>query len=214
MLGTLLLQRIGRGQVIAFQNFGGGGNVPLFLCSSVFVADDLVRVGFLTRDEKSRRSVTHPSVKVIQVHSPAKRANRSYHFKNRGKSKWDKVAAEFESAHSIVSQLLIEFQITGTVVRQFSCGLPRATIPVNDQYIALKSKNNRKQTAREIANKAQAIGDRGQEAAQGWHFGFLVMNDNAAAHCTVDVEELLDSEDTECMNWLAKSPDLSPILKV
>ncbi|GFW51066.1 hypothetical protein TNCV_3593481 [Trichonephila clavipes] len=44
--------------------------------------DDLVQAGFPTRDGKSRRSVTYPSVTFIQVHSSAKCANRSYHFKN------------------------------------------------------------------------------------------------------------------------------------
>ncbi|GFT66841.1 transposable element Tcb2 transposase [Trichonephila clavipes] len=40
---------------------------------------------------------------------------------------------------------------------------------------------------------------------------FLFMDDNAPCHRTVAAEQLLDSEDIERMDWLARSPDLSPI---
>ncbi|GFS73335.1 transposable element Tcb2 transposase [Trichonephila clavipes] len=40
---------------------------------------------------------------------------------------------------------------------------------------------------------------------------FLFMEDNAPCHRTVAAEQLLESEDIECMDWPARSPDLNPI---
>ncbi|GFT04462.1 transposable element Tc3 transposase [Trichonephila clavipes] len=40
---------------------------------------------------------------------------------------------------------------------------------------------------------------------------FLFMDDNAPCHRTVGAEQLLESEDIECMDWPARSPDLNPI---
>ncbi|GFX14905.1 transposable element Tcb2 transposase [Trichonephila clavipes] len=40
---------------------------------------------------------------------------------------------------------------------------------------------------------------------------FLFMDDNAPCHRTVAAEQLLESEDIERMDWLARSPDLNPI---
>ncbi|GFV80093.1 transposable element Tcb2 transposase [Trichonephila clavipes] len=40
---------------------------------------------------------------------------------------------------------------------------------------------------------------------------FLFMDDNAPCHRTVASEQLLESEDIERMDWLARSPDLNPI---
>ncbi|GFW15410.1 transposable element Tcb2 transposase [Trichonephila clavipes] len=40
---------------------------------------------------------------------------------------------------------------------------------------------------------------------------FLFMDDNAPCHRTVAVEQLLESEDIEHMDWPARSPDLNPI---
>ncbi|GFW48721.1 transposable element Tc3 transposase [Trichonephila clavipes] len=40
---------------------------------------------------------------------------------------------------------------------------------------------------------------------------FLFMDDNAKCHRTVAAEQLLESEDIERMDWLARSPDLNPI---
>ncbi|GFW32743.1 transposable element Tcb2 transposase [Trichonephila clavipes] len=40
---------------------------------------------------------------------------------------------------------------------------------------------------------------------------FLFMDDNAPCHHTVAVEQLLESEDIERMDWPARSPDLNPI---
>ncbi|GFU35355.1 transposable element Tcb2 transposase [Trichonephila clavipes] len=40
---------------------------------------------------------------------------------------------------------------------------------------------------------------------------FLFMDDNAPCHRTVAAEQLLESEDIECMDWPAQSPDLNPI---
>ncbi|GFY15492.1 transposable element Tcb2 transposase [Trichonephila clavipes] len=40
---------------------------------------------------------------------------------------------------------------------------------------------------------------------------FLFVDDNAPCHRTVAAEQLLESEDIECMDWLARSLDLNPI---
>ncbi|GFU51138.1 transposable element Tcb2 transposase [Trichonephila clavipes] len=40
---------------------------------------------------------------------------------------------------------------------------------------------------------------------------FLFMDDNASCYRTVAAEQLLESEDIECMDWPARSPDLNPI---
>ncbi|GFV14453.1 transposable element Tcb2 transposase [Trichonephila clavipes] len=40
---------------------------------------------------------------------------------------------------------------------------------------------------------------------------FLFMDDNVPCHRTVAVEQLLESEDIERMDWPARSPDLNPI---
>ncbi|GFX77092.1 HTH_Tnp_Tc3_2 domain-containing protein [Trichonephila clavipes] len=61
------------------------------------------------------------------------------------------VAAEFGIAHSIVSRLWRQFQITGTAVRGFSSCRPRGTTPADDRYIVLQARRNRLQRAGEIA---------------------------------------------------------------
>ncbi|KFM70952.1 Transposable element Tcb2 transposase, partial [Stegodyphus mimosarum] len=43
---------------------------------------------------------------------------------------------------------------------------------------------------------------------------FLFMDDNAPPHRTVTVEELLESEDIEHMDWSARSLDLNPVKHV
>ncbi|GFX72700.1 transposable element Tc3 transposase [Trichonephila clavipes] len=40
---------------------------------------------------------------------------------------------------------------------------------------------------------------------------FLFIEDNAPCHRTVAADQLLESEDIERMDWLARSPDLNPI---
>ncbi|GFT74778.1 transposable element Tcb2 transposase [Trichonephila clavipes] len=69
------------------------------------------------------------------------------------------VAAEFGIAHSIVSRLWRQFQTTGTAIWVFSSGRPRGTTPVDDRYIVLQARRNRRQTAGEIArHTTQATG--------------------------------------------------------
>ncbi|GFW22684.1 transposable element Tcb2 transposase [Trichonephila clavipes] len=69
------------------------------------------------------------------------------------------VAAEFGIAHSIVSRLWRQFQITGTAIRGFSRGRPRGTTPADDRYIVLQARRNRRQTAGEITrHTTQATG--------------------------------------------------------
>ncbi|GFV72855.1 transposable element Tcb2 transposase [Trichonephila clavipes] len=45
------------------------------------------------------------------------------------------VAAEFGTAHSIVSRLWRQFQTTGTAIRGFSSGRPRGTTPADDRRL-------------------------------------------------------------------------------
>ncbi|GFX68013.1 transposable element Tcb2 transposase [Trichonephila clavipes] len=69
------------------------------------------------------------------------------------------VAAEFGIAHSIVSRIWRQFQITGIAIWRFSSGRPRETTPANDRYIVLQARKNRRQTAGEIArHMTQATG--------------------------------------------------------
>ncbi|GFX43388.1 transposable element Tcb2 transposase [Trichonephila clavipes] len=69
------------------------------------------------------------------------------------------VAAEFGIAHSIVSRLWRQFQITGTALRGFSSGRPRGTTPADYRYVVLQARRNRRQTAGEIArHTTQATG--------------------------------------------------------
>ncbi|GFW87090.1 transposable element Tcb1 transposase [Trichonephila clavipes] len=49
------------------------------------------------------------------------------------------------------------------------------------------------------------------ERAGAMGLQFLFMDDNAPCHRTVAAEQLLESEDIERMDWLARSPDLNPI---
>ncbi|GFV26046.1 transposable element Tcb2 transposase [Trichonephila clavipes] len=49
----------------------------------------------------------------------------------------------------------------------------------------------------------------GMEVAMGLQF--LFMDDNAPRHRPVAVEQLLESEDIERMDWPPRSPDLNPI---
>lgn len=65
------------------------------------------------------------------------------------------VAAEFGIAHSIVSRIWRAFQTTGTAVRRFSSGRPRATTAVDDRYMVLQARRNRRQTTGEIARHLQ-----------------------------------------------------------
>ncbi|GFV75517.1 transposable element Tc1 transposase [Trichonephila clavipes] len=69
------------------------------------------------------------------------------------------VAAEFGTAHSIVSRLWRQFQTTGTAIRGFSSGRPRGNTPAYDRYIVLQARRNRWQTAGEITrHTTQATG--------------------------------------------------------
>ncbi|GFW15955.1 transposable element Tcb2 transposase [Trichonephila clavipes] len=206
------------------------------------------------------------------------------------------VAAEFGIAHSIVSRLWRQFQTTGTAIRGFSSDRPRGTTPVEDRYIVLQDRRNRRQTAGEIARHTTQVTGRPTlefTVARRLHGGglfarrpvrcvpltpahqrrrtlwcrehrnwrdnewgrvlftdesrfslssdshriliwrergsrnhpsniierdrgamglqFLFMDDNAPCHRTVAAEQLLESEDIERMDWLARSPDLNPI---
>ncbi|GFV13627.1 hypothetical protein TNCV_68301 [Trichonephila clavipes] len=84
---------------------------------------------------------------------------RSNHWEVGGTPQCDKCSEEFGIAHSIVSRLWRQFQITGTAIRGFSSGRPRGTTPIDDRYIVLQARRNRRQTAAEIArNTTQETG--------------------------------------------------------
>ncbi|GFT51051.1 transposable element Tcb2 transposase [Trichonephila clavipes] len=67
------------------------------------------------------------------------------------------VAADFGTAHSIVSRLWRQFQTTGTAIRGFSSDRPRGTTPADDRYIVLQARINRQQTAGEIARHTTQV---------------------------------------------------------
>ncbi|GFU61019.1 transposable element Tcb1 transposase [Trichonephila clavipes] len=110
---------------------------------------------FLKKDSTSRRS---------KVQKTAGEEGRSV----------TSVAAEFGIAHSIVSRLWRQFQTKGTAIREFSSGRPRGTTPVDDRYIVLQARRNRRQTAGEILDtRHKRMDDRyrvlhGQKTARWW----------------------------------------------
>ncbi|GFU13798.1 transposable element Tc3 transposase [Trichonephila clavipes] len=61
-----------------------GSSMPeIIFKMGLYVADELVRARVPSKDEKGQMSVTNPSVTLIHVLSPAKRACRSFYFKNK-----------------------------------------------------------------------------------------------------------------------------------
>ncbi|GFW18819.1 transposable element Tcb1 transposase [Trichonephila clavipes] len=63
------------------------------------------------------------------------------------------VAREFDIAHSVVSRLWKSFKTTGMCSRRHGGGHVRSTTPVEDRYIVLSAKRNRRITAQQVANQ-------------------------------------------------------------
>ncbi|GFW83820.1 transposable element Tcb1 transposase [Trichonephila clavipes] len=63
------------------------------------------------------------------------------------------VAREFDIAHIVVSWLLKSFKTTGMYSRLHGGGRVRSTTPVEDRYIVLSAKRNRRTTAQQVANQ-------------------------------------------------------------
>ncbi|GFV37288.1 HTH_Tnp_Tc3_2 domain-containing protein [Trichonephila clavipes] len=63
------------------------------------------------------------------------------------------VAREFDIAHSVVSRLWKSFKTTGMCSRRHGGGPVRSTTPVEDRYIVLSAKRNRRITAQQVANQ-------------------------------------------------------------
>ncbi|GFT85438.1 transposable element Tcb2 transposase [Trichonephila clavipes] len=93
----------------------------------------------------------------------------------------------FGITKSVVSLAWKAFQTMGRVVRKVGDGLPRKITAEDDLYTNLHVK------------RAQDRPD------------FVFMDDNAWPHRTVDVQQLLESEDITRMDWPALSPDLNSI---
>ncbi|GFU34342.1 transposable element Tcb1 transposase [Trichonephila clavipes] len=63
------------------------------------------------------------------------------------------VAREFDIAHSVVSRLWKSFKTTGMCSRRHGGGRVRSVTPVEDRYIVLTAKRNRRTTAQQVANQ-------------------------------------------------------------
>ncbi|GFX87683.1 transposable element Tcb1 transposase [Trichonephila clavipes] len=84
---------------------------------------------------------------------------RSNHWEVGGRPQCDKCGCRVRNCSSIVSRLWRQFQTTETAIRGFSSGHRRGTTPVDDRYIVLQARRNRRQTAGEIArHTTQATG--------------------------------------------------------
>ncbi|GFV12859.1 transposable element Tcb2 transposase [Trichonephila clavipes] len=113
------------------------------------------------------------------------------------------VAAEFGISKSVVSRAWKAFQTTGTAVRNVGGGRPRPTTAGDEQYISLGSVTGNRYCEDVLLLIRLFRGAIGPD--------FIFMDDNARPHCTLAVEELLESEDITRMDWPAYSPDLNPI---
>ncbi|GFU96265.1 transposable element Tcb1 transposase [Trichonephila clavipes] len=63
------------------------------------------------------------------------------------------VARELDIAHSVVSRLWKSFKTTGMCSRRHGGGRDRSTTPVEDRYIVLSAKRNRRTAAQQVANQ-------------------------------------------------------------
>ncbi|GFX75507.1 transposable element Tcb1 transposase [Trichonephila clavipes] len=63
------------------------------------------------------------------------------------------VAREFDIAHSVVSRLWKSLKTTGMCSRRHGGGRVRSTTPVEDRYIVLSAKRNRRTTAQQVSNQ-------------------------------------------------------------
>ncbi|GFU07520.1 uncharacterized protein TNCV_2225051 [Trichonephila clavipes] len=75
------------------------------------------------------------------------------------------VALFFGVHHSVISRLWKQFQTTQTVVRSPEGGLPRVTNPVEDRYIAIVAKRNRRATSTRVTSMVTASIDKAISAA-------------------------------------------------
>ncbi|GFS99463.1 transposable element Tcb1 transposase [Trichonephila clavipes] len=66
------------------------------------------------------------------------------------------VALFFGVHHSVISRLWNQFQTTQTVARRPAGGRPRVTIPVEDRYIVIVAKRNRRATSSRVTSMVTA----------------------------------------------------------
>ncbi|GFW67362.1 HTH_Tnp_Tc3_2 domain-containing protein [Trichonephila clavipes] len=66
------------------------------------------------------------------------------------------VALFFNVHHSVISRLWKPFQTSQTVVRRPIGGRPRVTAPVEDRYIAIVAKRNRRATSTSVTSMVTA----------------------------------------------------------
>ncbi|GFW65234.1 transposable element Tcb2 transposase [Trichonephila clavipes] len=63
------------------------------------------------------------------------------------------VAREFDITHSVISRLWKSFKTTGMSSRRHGGGRVRSTTAIEDRYIVLSAKRNRRTTAQQVANQ-------------------------------------------------------------
>ncbi|GFY03745.1 transposable element Tcb2 transposase [Trichonephila clavipes] len=114
----------------------------------------------ITKDSTSRGRCTSSMLKRPSVGVEVRRDVTSDDFM-RGRiigkieegRKITDVAREFDIAHSVVSRLWKSFKTTGMCSRRHGGGRVRSTMPVEDRYIVLSAKRNRRTTAQQVANQ-------------------------------------------------------------
>ncbi|GFU24047.1 uncharacterized protein TNCV_4177411 [Trichonephila clavipes] len=108
-------------------------------------------------------------------------------------------------ARSVVARLWNRFQETGNVRRRPGAGRPRATASTDDQYIQLTARRNRTENATQL--QRQLLWASGRRVSSQ-------TDDNARPHTARLVENMLEAEIIQRMEWPAFSPDLNPIKHV
>ncbi|GFX44155.1 transposable element Tcb1 transposase [Trichonephila clavipes] len=146
------------------------------------------------------------------------------------------VAIFFGVHHSVISRLWKQFQTTHTVVQRPVGGRPRVTIPVENRYIAIVAKRNRRVTYRRVTSMVTAsigyrnnlhIFKRGSVTAVRYRDEvlepivrlyatavgptFVLIDDNARPNRADIVDDYLESEGIARMAWPTYSPHLNPI---
>ncbi|GFX39078.1 uncharacterized protein TNCV_3426641 [Trichonephila clavipes] len=112
-------------------------------------------------------------------------------------------------ARSVVARQWNRFQETGNVRRRPGAGRPRATTSTDDRYIQLTARRNRTENATQL--QRQLLLAKGRRVLKGCPKQY---EDNARPHRARLVENMLEAETIQRIEWPACSPDLNPIKHV
>ncbi|GFV36283.1 uncharacterized protein TNCV_2233301 [Trichonephila clavipes] len=69
------------------------------------------------------------------------------------------VSEELGIAQSVISRLLQRFQDDGIVIRCYSTGRPRVTMPNEDRYLSVTAKRNTRSTASDLSHQLSSASD-------------------------------------------------------